>query len=155
MNAALIAIIDEHDVSTMYHQCTAADVLDHLGIEYDGAPESISATNDLVRLACVAVALMWTVRRIRAELVTDARDVPPVTLGEALAENAPVPVATTADEYLCADCDEQACVCWAYDDERPAPVDVHPANRSRDASYIRAAKARAERAAADAAKDAA
>ena len=101
------------------------EVLQHFGIDGDD-----STPSEVWDMACAFAKALRTLRAMR-ETMVELRTVPPQSLRAALAEG-----------HVCPECDEESCVCWAYDDSLPAPVDVHPANRAREASYIMAAKRR-------------
>ncbi len=133
----LEALLKEHDVGPASYddERVAALVLDYCGIEFegDGAPDGgpTQYDEDCGNIARLCARLADTVQRMRQQMDT-ATTAPSVTLKAAVAE-----------PYVCSECDEQACICWAYDQDRAAPDDVDPGERVQEASAIQAHRRRA------------
>lgn len=113
----------------------AAAVCDALGVDVDEG--RYVSWHDVATLALTLHALAAHVARG----IDDARDVPPVTLLDALRE------ADGAEADVCPECDEAACFCWVYDDDLPAPVAVILNALRAVAHSIQAAQQRQRRAA--------
>lgn len=132
----LTALLAEHDVGAKSYdeERIITLALAHFGMEFqgDGAPDGgpTRYDHDTRTLATVLVQLANTVQAMRDATQT-GQNVPAVTLCEAI--EAP---------YVCDVCDQQACVCWAYDEEKETPVDVHPAYRVQEAAAIQAHRRR-------------
>ena len=116
-------IIHAHATRLSSHNSgVAMEVCDALGVDVD---EGRYASWDHV--AALALTLHALAAHVAAG-IAGARPVPPVSLDAVL------------EAHACPECDEESCVCWIYDDDLPAPVDVHPGERRDVARGIRAAR---------------
>jgi hypothetical protein len=138
----LAAVITEHKRALSSHNGHEAQLaFDALGVDVDeGRWIDI---DDAAKMAITITALAATIARLRAASVA-LDDVPPQSLRSVMSElqERTVHELPTQEAHTCIECGEESCICWAYDETLPAPVDVHPANRRAEAHSIQQAQRR-------------